>query len=150
MMVFISWFLSMVLSCPQAIMFRKIKRPKVEFYQCTLHMYLEMKSEMTFIDGQIKFSLIGLDPKHIYTTYNFLFLLFVYFLPLSFITVNLTRVIQMLKSRHSAPMGAFSDTRNVEQSRLFFKSHWKNLRMSLCQVISFSILWAPYIIQQVW
>ena len=97
LMVFCSWMVSGVLSCPQAILFRKVKHPKMDFYQCTPIMFLETYSHIVIKDNRISFSFYGIDPKIIYTFYHFSFLFFVYFLPLTIMIISFTSIIRMLR-----------------------------------------------------
>ena len=45
-MVLCSWIVSLLLSLPQAFIFRKLKHLYMEFYQCTTHMAIESYSEL--------------------------------------------------------------------------------------------------------
>ena len=74
--------LSLILSSPQAIMFRKVKHPYTEYHQCTSEMVLEMISELEIKDGELVFHLLGLNLDLIYFVYHFAFLFFAYYLPL--------------------------------------------------------------------
>merc|ERR1711892_373075 len=66
LMVAVSWIISIILSLPQAFMFRKLKHPAVEFYQCTTDMVVEDYSTQTMVDGKIKFIFHGLDSDTVY------------------------------------------------------------------------------------
>ena len=73
-MVGCSWLVSGLLSSPQAILFRKVKHPNREFYQCTPDFFLEMHSNIAIKNKQLFFSFFGIDPKIIDKIYNFSFL----------------------------------------------------------------------------
>ena len=91
------WVVSLLLSIPQAIMFRKVKHPNKEFHQCTSEMVIEMNSKVSVHNGKLVFDFFGLNIQLIYLLYHFSFLLFVYFLPLLCIIISyacITKVIQ--------------------------------------------------------
>ena len=97
LMVFSAWVLSFMLSIPQAMMFRKVKHPDMEFSQCTTDMVLEMHSDMVIQDGEISFLFFGINPHIIYSFYHFSFLFFVYFLPLLVILINFMVILNIIK-----------------------------------------------------
>ena len=99
-MVFCSWLVSLVLSSVQAIMFRQVKHPNMEFYQCTSDMVVEMNSKMVIEKGKPKFTFFGIDSEVIYTVYHFSFLFFVYFLPLICILISYMVIINIIKRSH--------------------------------------------------
>ena len=96
-MVFLAWLTSLLLSSPQALMFRKLKHPMLEFYQCTTNMVVETYSEMVLENGQHKLKFFGFDPTFIYKIYNGSFLFFVYFFPLFCLIISYTIIIILIK-----------------------------------------------------
>ena len=96
-MVFCSWLVSLVLSSVQAIMFRQVKHPNMEFYQCTSDMVVEMNSDLVITNGEPRFIFFGIDPEVIYTVYHFSFLFFVYFFPLLCVLISYAAIINIIK-----------------------------------------------------
>ena len=96
-MVVISWVISILLSLPQAIMFRKMKHPLVEFYQCTTLNVVEDFATKTVVDGETKFTLLGVDSDTIYSLYHFSFPFFVFFFPLGCLIVNYSIIIKIIR-----------------------------------------------------
>ena len=97
MMVVVSWLVSIILSLPQAFMFRKMKHPAVEFFQCTTNNVVEDFSTMILEDGETKFIFLGLDSQTVYTLYHFSFPFFVFFFPLAFLIVNYAIIIKIIR-----------------------------------------------------
>ena len=96
-MVALSWVVSIILASPQAFMFRKLKHPDIEFYQCTTTMAVEDFSEKIVVNGQLKFLFLGVEAETIYRFYHFSFLLFVFFFPLTFLMVNYFIIIKLIR-----------------------------------------------------
>jgi hypothetical protein len=96
MMVAFSWVVSILLSLPQALVFRKLKHPELEFYQCTTSMAIEDFSQEVEVGGQMKILFFGVEPKTIYRTYHFSFLFFVFFFPLAVLMVNYFIIIGLI------------------------------------------------------
>ena len=98
-MVLFSWVVSLVLSSPQALMFRKMKHPNLEFYQCTTNMVIESYSELV-VEGDKAFYLFyGMDSDTLYMIYHLSFLIFVYFLPLCCLVVSYIFIIHLIRRR---------------------------------------------------
>ena len=100
-MVLCCWVVSLLLSLPQAIMFRKLKNPHLEFYQCTTMMVVETYSELVKEDNKLKFVFYGIDAVVIYNIYHFSFLFFVYFLPLLCLIISYIIIIKLIKRYYS-------------------------------------------------
>ena len=96
-MVVISWTLSLLLSLPQAFMFRKLKHPAVEFYQCTTDMVVEEFSEQVVVAGETQFRLLGVDSDTVYSIYHFSFPFFVFFFPLACLIFNYGIIIKIIR-----------------------------------------------------
>ena len=96
-MVLCCWVVSIILSFPQAIMFRKLKHPYLEFYQCTTKGVVEAYSDIVAENGKRKYSFYGLDPVKVYNIYHFSFLFFVYFLPLFCLVISYVIIIKLIK-----------------------------------------------------
>ena len=95
-MVTMSWVISIILALPQAFMFRKLKHPEIEFYQCTTTMAIEDASYEVLVDGQKIFLFLGFGTETIYRFYHLSFLFFVFFLPLAFLIVNYVIIIKII------------------------------------------------------
>ena len=96
-LVSLSWLFSFLLSLPQALMFRLIKHPQAEFYQCTSQMIFEMNSDISMVNGRPTFSFWGVEPKILYRVYRFYFLFFVYFFPLFCIIISVIALITVIR-----------------------------------------------------
>ena len=157
--------LSLILSSPQAIMFRKVKHPYTEYHQCTSEMVLEMISDLEIKDGELVFHLLGLNLDLIYFVYHFAFLLFAYYLPLFCILISYAFIFYIVKRWQlifflsdyfwqksilfRRELSISSVQVKTNRYRLM-RNQWKNLRMSFLQVIFFAVFWAPYVAQQTW
>ena len=97
MMVCISWVISLTLASPQALMFRKLKHPSLDFHQCTTNMVIETYSEVVFENQQAKMKFYGIDPSILYKLYSGSFLFFVYFFPLFCLIISYTIIIILIK-----------------------------------------------------
>jgi hypothetical protein len=96
-MVVVSWIISIILSLPQAFMFRKLKHPYVKFYQCTTHMVVEEYSHQVVVDGETKFIFLGVDSETVYSLYHLSFPFFVFFFPLGCLIFNYGIIIKMIR-----------------------------------------------------
>ena len=98
-MVVCALIVSLLLSSPQAFMFRKAKHPYMEFYQCTTNMVIKSYSELV-VEGEKAFYLLcGIDSDTLYTIYHLSFLIFVYFLPLCCLLVSYIFIIHLIRRR---------------------------------------------------
>ena len=97
LMVLCSWVGSLLLSLPQAFMFRKLKHPMFEFYQCTTRMVVEDFSEAVLENNMIRFVFYGIDSINVYKIYSFYFLLLVYFLPLICLIISYTIIFRLIR-----------------------------------------------------
>ena len=97
-MVGISWLISLILASPQALMFRKLKHPSLDFHQCTTNLVIETYSELIFDEnGRAKMKFYGIDPSILYKLYSGSFLFFVYFFPLFCLIISYTIIIILIK-----------------------------------------------------
>ena len=96
-MVFCSWVVSLLLSSPQAFMFRKMKHPYLEFYQCTTNMVIESYSQLVVEGDKAMYLFFGVDSDTVYLLYHLSFLIFVYFLPLSCLLVSYSFIIYLIR-----------------------------------------------------
>ena len=160
-LVALSWGVSLLLSSPQALMFRVVKHPYRDFYQCTSDLVFEMNSDLVMAGDKPTFLFFGIDPKILYKIYNFYFLFFVYFFPLFCILVSYASIFILIRRwvgykmlfltfSHRREFTCLQSIEETPQIQTFFKSQWKNLRMSVLQVLFFAVFWAPYVIHQSW
>ena len=166
-MVFFAWVVSFMLSIPQAMMFRKVKHPNLEFYQCTTNMAIENYSVLVVQGDKALYLFHGIDTDIIYMIYHLSFLIFVYFLPLCCLIISYIFIIYRLSRRFSTaipymqlicflfPRVDFQLVSSLDKNRFVGKVSkrrikWKNLRMSLVQVASFVVFWATYAFHQAW
>ena len=98
-MVLFSWVLSFVLSSPQAMLFRKMKHPDMEFYQCTTKMVIENISTVVMDGDKAKYYFFGIESDIVYKIYHLSFLVFVYFLPLCCLLVSYIFIIHFIRRR---------------------------------------------------
>ena len=96
-MVLFSWVVSFVLSSPQALMFRKMKHPNLEFYQCTTNMVIENYSTVVKDGDKATYFFFGIDSDTIYMIYHLSFLVIVYFLPLCCLLVSCIFIIHLIR-----------------------------------------------------
>ena len=100
-MVVFSWIISLMLSSPQAIMFRKVKHPYLEFCQCTTNMAIENYSVLVVKGDKALYLFHGIDTDTIYMIYNLSFLIFVYFLPLCCLIISYIFIFCLIRRRFS-------------------------------------------------
>ena len=95
-MVLISWLATIVFTLPQAIIFRVLRHPENDFYQCTTYNFFEEFST-PFIEGNItKLYLAGLTPVQCGDLYHTIFNCQVFFAPVIAIVVSYTKIYSVL------------------------------------------------------
>jgi len=85
-MILLAWIASAVFAAPQTLVFRVLKHPEVEFYQCT-----SMRFFNDLLEGKgngTSSSVLGLAPEDLERVYSCLFLVAVYAVPLAVIVVT--------------------------------------------------------------
>ena len=88
-MITAAWIISALCALPQTLVFRVLKHPQAEFYQCTqLGFYEEIFDNTTII-----------SPSQAETIYSSFFLLFVYAVPLVFIVVTYATILYKIFMR---------------------------------------------------
>ena len=78
-------------------MFRVVKHPHRDFYQCTSHLVFEMNSDVVLSGDKPTFLFFGMDPQILYKIYNFYFLFFVYFFPLFCILISYASIFILIR-----------------------------------------------------
>ena len=82
-MITMAWLISALCALPQTLVFRVLKHPQMEFYQCTTMQYFEGIFNGTEV----------LTPAQAEKIYNSLFLVVVYVVPLMVIVVTYANII---------------------------------------------------------
>ena len=96
-MVFIAYLTTLISASPQAIIFRVLKHPVEEFYQCTSFNFFENLSSPVKIGNHIQLLLLGLTPVQCADLYHTIFNCQVFFGPLIAIVVSYVKIYFVLK-----------------------------------------------------
>ena len=101
MMVLGSWIFTIICSSPQAIIFRVLKHPTKEFYQCTtINFFEDLSDEVvtTSPDGgnSTHLYLLGLGPESWNRLYHVLFNCEIFFIPLIIILISYAKIYSIL------------------------------------------------------
>merc|ERR1719244_511832 len=146
-MVAVAWILTLVFASPQAIIFRVLKHPVKDFYQCTA---------MGSFDN-----LVGLTPVQWADLYHTIFNSVIFFIPLIIIIISYCKILIILircNSEMANSTGQFATTMNNSPSKeitekrspMTNKSFMKALKMSLMHVLAFVFSWTPYTVMATW
>lgn len=134
-LVAVAWFLSFVLSIPQAIVFRVVKGPHIEeFHQCVTHgFYTEPWQEQ------------------VYTTVS---LVFMFILPLLILISTYVSTVYTIAQSEKVfkPEVTRQEkylTPDQNRRRLIDRAKMKSLRMSIVIVAAFIICWTPYYVMMI-
>ena len=95
-MVVLAWLLTMLFSCPQAIIFRVKKHPVKEFYQCTTYNYFEDLSTSVKVGNSTQLVLGGLTPMQWEDLYHTIFNTEIFFIPLIIIVGGYFKIFIIL------------------------------------------------------
>ena len=96
MMVFTAYIATVILASPQAIIFRVLKHPTIEFYQCTTYNFFEDLSEEVTVGNKTEYFLFGLTPVQCADLYHTIFNCEVFFGPLLAIICSYARIFTIL------------------------------------------------------
>ena len=91
-MVFISWLLTILFSSPQAIIFRVLKHPTKEFYQCTTYNFFQDLSSPMVMGNTTHMLLLGLRPVQWANIYHTIFNSEIFFIPLFIILGSYVKI----------------------------------------------------------
>ncbi|XP_068622572.1 gonadotropin-releasing hormone receptor [Battus philenor] len=134
-LVIIAWILSLLLSVPQAIIFRVARGPFVEeFYQCVTHgFYTERWQEQ------------------IYTTLSLIFMFVIPLIILISTYVSTVRTITRSKRVFEIENNKREkySALDINRRRLIDKAKMKSLRISVVIVSAFVLWWTPYYVMMV-
>lgn len=149
-MVILAWLLTLVFTSPQAIIFRVLRHPMAEFYQCTTWGFFEnFATEVTY-GNQTRLLLPGgLTPVQAADLYHTLFNCEIFFVPVIALVVSYSKIMIVMSRRTTNIQ--FSN--NVEENRSNAgkkKGLMKALKMSLLQVLVFVLSWTPYTVMATW
>ena len=100
-MVIVSWLLTIIFSCPQAVIFRVLKHPAKEFYQCTTINFFEDLSEMVVMTSAngtntTELALMGMTPDTWHNIYHTFVNCEIFFMPLIIIVISYARIYTII------------------------------------------------------
>ena len=96
-MVFIAYLTTVVFASPQAVIFRVLKHPEKEFYQCTTFNFFESLSTPVQIGNHTQLLLFGLTPVQCANLYHTIFNCEVFFGPVIAIVASYAKIYYVLK-----------------------------------------------------
>lgn len=135
LMVILAWLLTLVFTSPQAIIFRVLRHPLAEFYQCTTWGFFEnFATEVTYGNQTQLLLPGGLTPVQAADLYHTLFNCEIFFVPVIALVVSYSKIMIVMSRRTTNIQ--FSN--NVEENRSNAgkkKGLMKALKMSLLQVV---------------
>ena len=95
-MVISAWILTLVFAAPQAIIFRVLKHPDKDFYQCTTYNFFESLSTPVEVGSITQLLLLGLTPKQWADLYHTIFNCEIFFIPLIIIVASYVKIYIIL------------------------------------------------------
>ena len=95
-MVLISWILTIMFSCPQAIIFRLMKHPAKEFYQCTTYNFFQDISSPVVMGNTTHLLLLGLSAVQWANIYHTIFNSVIFFIPVLIIVSSYVRIFHIM------------------------------------------------------
>ena len=95
-MVFIAYLATFILASPQAIIFRVLKHPIKEFYQCTTFNFFESISTEVQIGNDTELVLLGMTPLQAADLYHTIFNCEIFFFPLIIIVSSYVKIYLIL------------------------------------------------------
>nr|UPI11554.1 gonadotropin-releasing hormone receptor [Mythimna separata] len=134
-LVIIAWVLSLVLSVPQAVVFRVAKGPFIEeFHQCVTHGFYTQRWQ-----------------EQAYTTLS---LIFMFILPLVILVSTYVSTVRTIAKSEKVfkPEVRRQEkyfTPDMNRRRLIDRAKMKSLRMSVVIVAAFLIWWTPYYVMMI-
>ena len=97
LLVILAWLVTLVFSCPQAIIFRVLKHPHKEFYQCTTYNFFENLSTKFVTGNDTKLLLASLTPIQWADLYHTIFNIEVFFGPAIALVASYSKIYLLLK-----------------------------------------------------
>ena len=96
-MVILAWAITILFTIPQAIIFRVMKHPEKEFYQCTTFNFFEDLSTAVVVGNQTQLLCAGLTPLEWEDLYHTIFNCQVFFVPLIAIVASYAQIFGVLR-----------------------------------------------------
>jgi len=153
LMVITAWVLTIFFTIPQAIIFRVMKHPEKNFYQCTTINFFEDLCSEVKVGNHTEKLLLGLTPVVWADIYHTIFNCQVFFVPLIAIVASYTQIYFILRRRNNALnvlLDSGCDDEAMTRSNHKKMSTMKALKMSVVHVVTFVICWTPYTIMATW
>ena len=91
-----AWVVTFIFTLPQAILFRVMKHPEKEFYQCTTYNFFEDLSTPGMVGNATQLLLAGLNPVEWADLYHTAFNCQVFFAPLIAICASYANIYFIL------------------------------------------------------
>ena len=97
-MVLSSWLITILCSSPQAIMFRVLKHPTKDFYQCTTIDFFEDLAEerVNTETNRTEHFLLGINTESWHSMYHCLVNTEILFLPLTLIIISYCKIFNII------------------------------------------------------
>ena len=97
-MVVGSWVFTLLCAAPQAVIFRVLKHPTKDFYQCTTIDFFEDLAEkrLNLKTNQTEYILGGIDTEAWHTIYHTVINTQIFFLPLLIIIISYIKIYSIL------------------------------------------------------
>ena len=95
-MVGVAWILTIIFASPQAIIFRVLKHPVKDFYQCTTVNFFENLSSPVIVGNKTEDLLVGLTPVQWADLYHTIFNSEIFFIPLIIIITSYYKIFTIL------------------------------------------------------
>ena len=96
LMVILSWLATIIFTLPQAIIFRVLKHPEKDFYQCTTYNFFEELSSPVQIGNTTQLYLASLTPIQWADLYHTIFNCEVFFAPVIAIVASYSKIYSVL------------------------------------------------------
>ena len=93
----LAWVVTLIFTIPQAIIFRVMKHPEKEFYQCTTYNFFEDLSTAMMVGNDTQLLLAGLTPVEWADLYHTAFNCQVFFAPLIAICASYATIYTILR-----------------------------------------------------
>ena len=169
LMVILSWLITLVFTTPQAIIFRVMKHPTKEFYQCTTYHFFEDLASPVVVDNTTQLLWHGLTPVQWADLYHTLFNCQVFFAPLIAIITSYIKIFIIIRRyiiclwigvsyshnpyffrRNSCFLRVTQSSNDGAMELRKQQNIVKALKMSAVHVILFVISWMPYTVMATW
>ena len=98
-MVLLAYLAAIVCASPQAIIFRLLKHPEKDFYQCTTFDFFSNLSTEVRVGNITELRLLGLSPVECEDLYHTIFNCEVFFGPLCVIVASYAKIYLVLKGQ---------------------------------------------------